>query len=74
MKIINPLKTELNPTCHLELLGAHHIFHVRGLRVKRRTIRFVQITYIKSRDYSYSTSVGLVLSTEVTTDFCIFLI
>ena len=30
----NPLNAELNPTCHLlALLGAHHIFHVSGLRV-----------------------------------------
>ena len=30
----NPLNAELNPVCHLlELLGAHHIFHVSGLRV-----------------------------------------
>jgi len=33
--LINPLNTELNPICHLlALLGAHHIFHVSGLRVK----------------------------------------
>ena len=33
-RIINPLKAELNPICHLlALLGAHHIFHVSGLRV-----------------------------------------
>jgi hypothetical protein len=33
-KNINPLKAELNPICHLlALLGAHHIFHVSGLRV-----------------------------------------
>jgi len=31
---INPLSAELNPTCHLlALLGAHHIFHIDGLRV-----------------------------------------
>ena len=31
----NPLKAELNPIFHLlALLGAHHIFHVSGLRVK----------------------------------------
>ena len=31
---INPLNAELNPICHLlALLGAHHIFHVSGLRV-----------------------------------------
>jgi len=33
--VFNPLNTELNPICHLlALLGAHHIFHVSGLRVK----------------------------------------
>ena len=33
--IFNPLNAELNPICHLlALLGAHHIFHVSGLRVK----------------------------------------
>ena len=31
---VNPLNAELNPTCHmLAVLGAHHIFHVSGLRV-----------------------------------------
>ena len=31
----NPLNAKLNPVCHLlALLGAHHIFHVSGLRVK----------------------------------------
>ena len=31
----NPLSAELNPICHLlALLGAHHILHVSGLRVK----------------------------------------
>ena len=35
-KYINPLNAELNPICHLlALLGAHHIFHVSGLRVKK---------------------------------------
>jgi len=34
MEMFNPLNTELNPICHLlTLLGAHHIFHVSGLRV-----------------------------------------
>ena len=32
--LFNPLNSELNPICHLlELLGAHHIFHVSRLRV-----------------------------------------
>ena len=34
-KDINPLNGELNPICYLlAFLGAHHIFHVSGLRVK----------------------------------------
>ena len=33
---LNPLKAELNPICHLlSVLGAHHIFHVSRIRVKR---------------------------------------
>jgi hypothetical protein len=33
-KMFNPLKTELNPICHLlALLGAHHILHVSRIRV-----------------------------------------
>jgi len=35
---INPLNAELNPICHLlALLGALHILHVSGLRVKNQT-------------------------------------
>jgi hypothetical protein len=37
MYILNPLNTEINPTCHLlALLGAHHILHVSRIRVKHR--------------------------------------
>ena len=33
--VFNPLNAELNPICHLlALLGAHHILHVSGERVK----------------------------------------
>ena len=33
--LTNPLNAELNPICHLlALLGAHHILHVSGIRVK----------------------------------------
>jgi len=33
--LFNPLNDELNLICHLlALFGAHHIFHVSGLRVK----------------------------------------
>jgi len=36
-RCINPLNAELNPICHLlALLGAHHILHVSGIRVKRK--------------------------------------
>jgi hypothetical protein len=32
---VKPLNVELNPICHLlALLGAHHILHVSGVRVK----------------------------------------
>ena len=50
--IINALNAELNPTCHLlELLGAHHIFHVRGLRVKvKHFILFYFFLYIRDQN------------------------
>jgi len=33
---VNPLNAEFNPICHLlALLGAHHIFHVSGIRVNQ---------------------------------------
>jgi len=33
--VFKVLNSQLNPICHLlALLGAHHIFHVSGLRVK----------------------------------------
>jgi hypothetical protein len=36
--IFNPLNAELNSICHLlALLGAHHILHVSGIRVKTET-------------------------------------
>jgi len=36
VRLFNPLNTHLNPICHLlALLGAHHIFHVSGLRVNK---------------------------------------
>jgi hypothetical protein len=30
---VNPLNAELNPICHMLALGAHHILHVRRIRV-----------------------------------------
>jgi len=39
MHNLNPLNEELSPICHLlALLGAHHIFHVSGLRVKNSSV------------------------------------
>jgi len=33
-RYVNPLKTELNPICHLlALLGAQHTFHISRIRV-----------------------------------------
>ena len=37
-KVFNPSNAELNHICRLlALLGAHHILHVRRVRVKRRS-------------------------------------
>jgi len=45
---INPLNAELNPVCHLmALLGAHHIFHVSGLRVKSITQQVYLMMFIR---------------------------
>jgi len=34
---VNPLQAELDPICHLlTLLGAHSIFHVGRIKVKKR--------------------------------------
>jgi len=35
VSLLNTLNAQLNPICHLlALLGAHHILHVSGIRVK----------------------------------------
>jgi len=48
----NPLNTELNPIYHLlALLGAHHIFHVSGLRVKRYPPKFKMTDEKQSRPF-----------------------
>jgi len=42
MTLLDPLNAELNPICdQLALLGAHHIFHVSGLRVKNGEKMFI---------------------------------
>ena len=42
----NPLNAELNPICCLlELLGAHHFFHISRIRVKSLTLRLL-MSYI----------------------------
>jgi len=41
-KAFNPLNAELNPICQLlALLGAHHILHISGLRVKKELKSFL---------------------------------
>jgi hypothetical protein len=41
-KVFNPLNAELNFICHLlALLGAHHIFHVSRLSVKKELKLFL---------------------------------
>ena len=45
--VVNPLNAELNPICHvLALLGAHHIFHISGLRVNRKGQRFASVNHL----------------------------
>ena len=53
-QFFSPLKAELNPTCHvLALLGAHHIFHVSGLRVNKD--RDLDLSLIKNKVHVYRT-------------------
>jgi len=54
--MINHLNAQLNPICHLlALLGAHHIFHVRGLRVNAMlTICLRQYEKFDNLKYQYS--------------------
>ena len=43
---LNPLNAELNPICYLlALLGAHHLIHVRRIRVKSLNLRLL-MSYI----------------------------
>jgi len=52
---VNPLNAELNPICHfLELFGAHHIFHVSGLRVKPCGILILKLTNLLTYLLTYS--------------------
>jgi len=52
----NPLNAKLNPICHLlALLGAHHIFHVSGVRVN---------IYLIKHDKDFSTTVIGLPSTQ----------
>jgi len=48
--VFNTLNAEINPICHLlALLGAHHILHVSGVRVKLSSLRrllYIQSVYI----------------------------
>jgi hypothetical protein len=39
--VINPLNAKLNSICHLlALLGAHHILHISGIRIKNANILY----------------------------------
>jgi hypothetical protein len=45
-QFIDPFNAELNSNCHLlALLGAHHIFHVSGLRVNHYNIAALHNVY-----------------------------
>ena len=40
-RLINPLKAELNPICHLLALLGVHFLHVSRIRVKSLTLRLL---------------------------------
>jgi len=49
----NPLKTQLNPICHLlALLGAHHILHVSRIRVNLNTTIYTHKFIINCLEYA----------------------
>ena len=58
--LFNPLNAELNPICHLlALLGAHHILHVSGVRVKE-IMSFCSVKKIVSMMGTWEISTKLV--------------
>ena len=62
---VNPLNAELNPVCHLlALLGAHHIFHVSGLRVKDTTQQCTQVLQELTSNRKFNTFHGFLVFTE----------
>jgi hypothetical protein len=49
LNVINPLKAELNPICHLlALVGARHFVHVSRVRVKVTGFTKMQV---RTKDY-----------------------
>jgi hypothetical protein len=51
---INPLNAQLIPICHLlALLGANHILHISGLRVKTQNAR-IYVTLICLRENNFA--------------------
>ena len=53
-KDINPLNAELNPICHLlALLGAHHIFHVSGLRANQLSFATETLCFVRASNYIF---------------------
>jgi len=60
LALINPLNAELNPIYHLlALLGAHHIFHVSGLRVNTVHKRVIFLSYFATVSTIRKTLVSL---------------
>jgi len=61
--MIKPLNAELNPIYHLlALLGAHHIFHVSGLRVNCLPMQAVNK---QDRQYTYKRKCEAIFSVEM---------
>jgi len=56
----NPLNAEFNPICHLlALLGAHHVFHVGGLRVNAFSQTVVNLKMLLSNFHNHWTLLSI---------------
>jgi len=67
---INPLNAELNPTCNLLTLLAHHILHVSRIRVKFMCIMFKNSVPTSRRAQRLYFSDNLLILFEETVSAC----
>jgi len=67
-----PSNAELNPICHLlALLGAHHICHVSGLRVKQTIRNVTKSRYSHQHTKSGLPVVFIKIQKIIYTNFCL---